>query len=221
MREAVSRVDGVMAVMRESNINTDAIIPSKWLRSANPDFGKGLFGNLRYDADGRERPEFILNKPAYRNASILLCGENFGCGSSREAAVWALMQFGIRCVLAPSFADIFYENAFRNGLIPGLIDRSTMEELAGAAQPVAAQPIFHIDLGKLEIAASDGIRHPFRIPRLRAHALMMGYDEIDMTMLHAPEIERHFRRSKNENSWLFPDSLGLDLAIAAVNSSEA
>ncbi|MBZ9942293.1 3-isopropylmalate dehydratase small subunit [Mesorhizobium sp. BR1-1-13] len=220
MREAVSRVDGVMAIMRESNINTDAIIPSKWLRSANPDFGQGLFGNLRYDEDGRERPEFILNRPGYRNASILLCGENFGCGSSREAAVWALVQFGIRCVLAPSFADIFYENAFRNGLIPGLIDHSTLEELAGA-DPVAAQATFHVDLGELEIAASDGTRHPFRIPPLRARALMMGYDEIDMTMRHAPEIETYLRRSKHENNWLFPDSLGLDVAIASVDPPEA
>jgi 3-isopropylmalate/(R)-2-methylmalate dehydratase small subunit len=128
-----------MAVMPMADINTDAIIPSVWLRTATADMGKGLFGGLRYDGQGRERPEFVLNREPYRHARVLLADENFGCGSSREAAVWALAQFGIGCVLAPSFADIFYENAFRNGLVAAIIDGQTYKALRAAAQ-VYEQP---------------------------------------------------------------------------------
>lgn len=196
-----------MAVMKTANINTDAIIPSRWLRSAKSDFGKGLFGGLRYEADGGERPDFVLNQPGFRNAAILLADENFGCGSSREAAVWALLQFGIRCVLAPSFADIFYENAFRNGLVPGLIEATTMRDLATLAENNAPRPVFHVDLRTLAITAPDGGSHPFRIPPLRAKALMAGYDEIDMTMHHEREIEAYYADRRANRSWLFPARL--------------
>ena len=134
MRTPVREIEGVMAVMPMADINTDAIIPSVWLRTATADMGKGLFGGYRYDADGRERPDFVLNREPYRHARILLADENFGCGSSREAAVWALAQFGIGCVLAPSFADIFYENAFRNGLVAAIIDRRAYQALRDAAR---------------------------------------------------------------------------------------
>lgn len=207
VREPVSEIDGAMAVIRTANINTDAIIPSVWLRSAKSDFGKGLFGGLRYDADGNERPNFVLNRSAFRNATILLVDENFGCGSSREAAVWALLQFGIRCVLAPSFADIFYENAFRNGLVPGLVDTTTMKALASEVENCRSRPIFHVDLRSLAISGPGGSKHSFRVPSLRAKALMMGYDEIDVTMHHVLEIDAYYARSKANRTWLFPNSL--------------
>jgi 3-isopropylmalate/(R)-2-methylmalate dehydratase small subunit len=140
MRQPVREIEGVMAVMPMADINTDAIIPSVWLRTATADMGKGLFGGLRYDGQGRERPEFVLNREPYRHARILLADENFGCGSSREAAVWALAQFGIGCVLAPSFADIFYENSFRNGLVAAIIDGQTYKALLATAQ-VYEQPV--------------------------------------------------------------------------------
>ena len=152
MRPGFAGVTGVMAVLPLSNVNTDAIIPSAWLRTASADLSKGLFGGHRFDADGRERPGFVLNQVPFRDAKILLADENFGCGSSREAAVWALVQFGIRAVLAPSFADIFYENAFRNGLLAARIAPETYTALAAPRQ----NPTFTIDLPACTITGPDG-----------------------------------------------------------------
>ncbi|MGP2490269.1 3-isopropylmalate dehydratase small subunit [Mesorhizobium sp. PUT5] len=206
MRKAVSEISGVMAVMTAANINTDAIIPSSWLRTANADLAKGLFGGQRYDAAGKERSDFILNQPVFRGARILLADENFGCGSSREAAVWALVQFGIQCVLAPSFADIFYENAFRNALVPGLIDVDTMHGLAGCVQDHGSNPVFHVDLRSLQITGPNHRQYDFRVPPLRAEALINGYDEIDMTMRHAGDIDAHYKAATAERAWLFAET---------------
>jgi 3-isopropylmalate/(R)-2-methylmalate dehydratase small subunit len=195
-----------MAVMPMANINTDAIIPSVWLRTATADMGKGLFGGLRYDEQGRERPDFVLNREPYRHARILLADENFGCGSSREAAVWALVQFGIGCVLAPSFADIFYENSFRNGLVAGIIDSQTFQALHAAARATAA-PTCRVDLASTSITGPDGAKHTFSIPASRAQALLRGDDEIAMTLHHLPAIEAHYSQVQAETPWLFPNVL--------------
>lgn len=206
MRQPVREIAGVMAAMPMADINTDAIIPSVWLRTATADMGKGLFGGWRYDEQGRERPDFILNREPYRRARILLADENFGCGSSREAAVWALAQFGIGCVLAPSFADIFYENAFRNGLVAAIIDTGAYRALRAAAQDRAA-PTCRVDLATLTVTGPDGATYPFSIPVSRAQALMRGDDEIAMTLSRLPAIEAHYERRRAESGWLFPAAL--------------
>lgn len=212
MRQPVREIEGVMAVMPMANINTDAIIPSVWLRTATADMGKGLFGGLRYDPQGRERPDFVLNRPPFRHARILLADENFGCGSSREAAAWALMEFGIGCVLAPSFADIFYENAFRNGLVAGIIDSdvyAALRDAAAAIEPAEDPPApkCRIDLAGARITGPDGAEYAFSIPVSRAQALMRGDDEIAMTLAHLPAIEAHYARASAAIPWLFPSSL--------------
>jgi 3-isopropylmalate/(R)-2-methylmalate dehydratase small subunit len=193
-------------VMPVANINTDAIIPSTWLRTAKADLAKGLFGGQRYDAAGRERPDFVLNRPPFRSAKILLADENFGCGSSREAAVWALVQFGISCVLAPSFADIFYENAFRNGLLAGLIDAATYAELAAGVDAHWEQPVCLVDLPAATVTGPDGRRHGFRIAPSRAEALIRGDDEIDMTLRHLNDIEAYHAAAKASRGWLYADA---------------
>ncbi|RDJ19971.1 3-isopropylmalate dehydratase small subunit [Bosea caraganae] len=207
MTKPVRDIAGVMAVMPIANVNTDAIIPSVWLRTATADMGKGLFGGQRYDEQGNEKPDFVLNRPPFREAKILLADENFGCGSSREAAVWALVQFGIGCVLAPSFADIFYENAFRNGLVAGLIEPATYQALKAAAEAHEGSAEFRIDLPSASVITPGGELHPFRIPASRAQALMRGDDEIAMTLQHQPAIEAHYAAAKAESDWLFPATL--------------
>ncbi|ARP80737.1 3-isopropylmalate dehydratase small subunit [Bordetella genomosp. 8] len=209
MRPAVRDIEGVMAVMPMANINTDAIIPSVWLRTATADMGKGLFGGYRYDGQGREQPDFVLNRGPYRHARILLADENFGCGSSREAAVWALTGFGIGCVLAPSFADIFYENAFRNGLVAAIIDGETYRRLrdSASADPAGPAPTCRVDLATATVTGPDGVSRPFTIPASRAQALMRGDDEIAMTMAHLPAIEAHYERMRAASPWLFPAAL--------------
>ncbi|MFC7398131.1 3-isopropylmalate dehydratase small subunit [Chelatococcus sp. GCM10030263] len=208
MREPFTCVKGVMAVMPLSNVNTDAIIPSAYLRSAKADLGKGLFGGHRYNDAGRERPDFVLNRPPFRAARILLADENFGCGSSREAAVWALQQFGIRCVLAPSFADIFYENAFRNGLLAGLIDAETLSALAAAVAAYPMEPIAKVDLAARSVTAPGGQTYTFRVPATRAEALMRGDDEIDTTLRHGAEIEAYYAAAKAGRGWLYQAMAG-------------
>ncbi|MFN3674242.1 MAG: 3-isopropylmalate dehydratase small subunit [Bosea sp. (in: a-proteobacteria)] len=207
MNKPVREISGIMAVMPVANINTDAIIPSVWLRTATADMGKGLFGRQRYDEAGSERPDFVLNRPPFREAKILLADENFGCGSSREAAVWALVQFGIGCVLAPSFADIFYENAFRNGLVAGLIEPDTYQALKRAVEVNGHDPRAHVDLASASMTGPDGVKHSFRIAAARAQALMRGDDEIAMTLQHQRAIEAHCVAAKATSDWLFPAAL--------------
>jgi 3-isopropylmalate/(R)-2-methylmalate dehydratase small subunit len=207
-REPFTTLRGVMAPMLRTNINTDAIIPSPWLRFAKADLGKGLFGAERYDASGAERPDFVLNRGKFRNARMLLADENFGCGSSREAAVWALAQFGIRCVLAPSFADIFYENAFRNGVLAARVTPDVRAALATALERHAGDPVFTVDLAARRVIDPDGAAHEFRVPDLRAEALMRGDDEIAATLRHLEAIEAFHAGAQATRPWLYPQSSG-------------
>ncbi len=193
-----------MAPMPLTNVNTDAIIPSPWLRFANVDLGRGLFGAQRYDAAGQEQPDFVLNRPPFRSARILLADENFGCGSSREAAVWALSQFGIRCVLAPAFADIFYENAFRNGVLAGLITPATLAALLDTIGRYPDNPVFQVDLPSCSVTGPYGVRHGFTVPASRAAALMRGDDEIETTLRHTDAITAFHARAQAEQGWLYP-----------------
>jgi len=202
MRKPFQDFSGIAARIRGANINTDAIIPAAWLRSAHADFGRGLFARWRYSDAGSENAEFVLNREPFRRARILVADENFGCGSSREAAVWALMQFGIGCVLAPSFADIFYENAFRNGLLAGLIGPDVVAELDAAISSHPQMPVCTVALANATIVGPDGTSHGFEIPASRAQALLRGDDEIAVTLGHLAEIEDFHKRMEQSMPWL-------------------
>lgn len=196
-------VTGRAAPMPVDNVNTDAIIPSAWLRSANADFGRALFGNWRYDENGRERPDFVLNRDRYRNAAILFAGANFGCGSSREAAAWALVAYGIRCVAAPSFSDIFYENALRNGLLPALISPQDLADAVALIERQEAESRFHVDLPGQAIVAPDGRAIRFEIAAYRRDALLRGDDEIAATLRMSEDIDRFARADLVHRPWLY------------------
>jgi 3-isopropylmalate dehydratase small subunit len=193
---------GVAAAMPSGNINTDAIIPIAWMRTTHADLGRGLFGLYRYDEAGQERADFVLNQEPFRKASILFAGDNFGCGSSREAAVWALTQFGIKCVFAPSFADIFYENAFRNSLVAGVVDKDDLKVLFDMSDSGNAEPVFSVDLAAATLTHLSGIRIGFQMAPSRRQALMRGDDEIGLTLQYADEIAAFHKAGLERQPWL-------------------
>lgn len=201
MKTPFRRFRGIAAPLPLADINTDAIIPSAFLRSESSDLARGLFGSWRFDESGSER-DFVLNRREFRHAQVLLAGENFGCGSSREAAVWALQRFGIRCVIAPSFADIFYENAFRNGLLAAIADP---KELATLAAAIAAQPensLVDIDLEQRTVTRGNDVRFTFEVPTFRREALLRGDDEIAATLRHRADIAEYVSQDRARQPWL-------------------
>jgi 3-isopropylmalate/(R)-2-methylmalate dehydratase small subunit len=180
---------GVAAPLRIVNVDTDMIIPKQYLKTIKrTGLGSGLFAEMRYREDGAENPDFVLNKPAYRRAQVLVAGDNFGCGSSREHAPWALLDFGIRCVIATSFADIFYNNCFKNGILPIVVSPEDLEKLFDDAER-GANATLTIDLGNQEIRGPDGGRVTFDIDPFRKHCLLNGLDDIGLTLEKAPAIE--------------------------------
>ena len=201
--EPFTVVTGIAAPMMMPNINTDAMSPMAAGRSTSVDLGAMLFNNWRYNLDGTEIPDFILNRPPFRNSSIIVTGANFGCGSSRERAVWALMRFGIRCVIAPSFADIFRENAFQNGLLPVALGADECAAL-GAALEHAAQPLVTVDLERCEIRASD-LMASFTVPAERRTALLEGLDEIDLILRMEADIDAFQRSDREARPWIYVD----------------
>ena len=179
---------GLVLPMDRSNVDTDQIIPKQFLkRIERTGFGPFLFYDWRYRNDGSNNPEFELNRPEYAGASILLARRNFGCGSSREHAPWALENFGFRVLLAPSFADIFYNNCFKNGLLPIKLDEATIDDLFARA---AAQPGYKItvNLKTNKITDAQGLSLPFEIDAFRRHCLLNGLDDIGLTLAHEAEI---------------------------------
>ncbi|MEI8144919.1 MAG: 3-isopropylmalate dehydratase small subunit, partial [Alphaproteobacteria bacterium] len=167
---------GVAAPMRTINVDTDMIIPKQYLKTiARTGLGKGLFSEMRYRDDGSENPDFVLNKPAYRQAQVLVAGDNFGCGSSREHAPWALLDYGIRCVISTSFADIFYNNCFKNGVLPITVTPEQLEKLFEDADR-GANATLTIDLEAQEIRGPDGGTISFEIDAFRKHCLLNGLD---------------------------------------------
>ena len=185
------------------NVDTDMIIPKQYLKTIKrTGLGRHLFDEMRYDADGREIPDFVLNRPAYRKASILVAGENFGCGSSREHAPWALLDFGIRCVIAPSFADIFYNNCFKNGILPIALPKEQIAKLFDDAER-GANAIITIDLEKQEITGPDGGRLHFDIEPFRKHCLLNGLDDIGLTLQKAAAIDSYETRQRAAQPWLW------------------
>jgi 3-isopropylmalate/(R)-2-methylmalate dehydratase small subunit len=194
---------GVAAPLPMINVDTDMIIPKQFLKTIKrTGLGKNLFDELRYETDGREKPGFVLNQPAYRKAQILVAGENFGCGSSREHAPWALLDFGIRCVIAPSFADIFYNNCFKNGILPIQLPQSEVDKLMDDARR-GSNAIVTIDLEKQEITGPDGGRIHFDLDAFRKHCLLNGLDDIGLTLQKAAAIDEFEARDRQARPWMW------------------
>jgi 3-isopropylmalate/(R)-2-methylmalate dehydratase small subunit len=195
-------LEGVAAPLPMINVDTDKVIPKQYLKTIKrTGLGKGLFAEMRFKDDGSENPDFVLNKPAYRNAKIIVAGDNFGCGSSREHAPWALLDFGIRCVISTSFADIFYNNCFKNGILPIKVSPEDLEKLFDDAER-GANATLTVDLAKQEIRGPDGGVVHFEIDAFRKHCLLNGLDDIGITMVKSDKIADHEGKAKAARPWM-------------------
>jgi 3-isopropylmalate/(R)-2-methylmalate dehydratase small subunit len=200
--QSFTTLTGVAAPFPLINVDTDMIIPKQFLKTIKrTGLGKALFHELRYDEKGQEKPEFVLNKPAYRKAQILVTGDNFGCGSSREHAPWALLDFGIRCVISTSFADIFYNNCFKNGILPIVVSPENLKKLMDDAER-GANATVTVDLAAQEIRGPDGGMIRFDIDSFRKHCLMNGLDDIGLTMEKQSDIDKFERSQAERRPWL-------------------
>jgi 3-isopropylmalate/(R)-2-methylmalate dehydratase small subunit len=197
------KLTGVAAPLPLRNIDTDMIIPKQFLKTIKrTGLGRSLFFEMRYDnATGAEIADFVLNKPAYRNATILVTGENFGCGSSREHAPWALLDFGIRCVVAPDFADIFYNNCFQNGILPIKLPQADVDKLMDDAQR-GSNATVTVDLEAQEIRGPDGGVITFEIDPFRKHCLLNGLDAVGLTMQKQDAIKTFEEKAATTRPWL-------------------
>src|ERR1700757_4197066 len=195
-------LEGVAAPLKMINVDTDMIIPKQYLKTIKrTGLGKGLFSEKRFRDDGSENKDFILNKPAYRKAKILVAGDNFGCGSSREHAPWALLDYGIKCVISTSFGDIFYNNCFQNGVLPIKVSPEDLEKLFDDADR-GANATLTIDLEKQEIRGPDGGALKFEIEPHRKKALLDGLDDIGRTMQKGPKIDSFEAKAKAARPWM-------------------
>jgi 3-isopropylmalate/(R)-2-methylmalate dehydratase small subunit len=193
---------GVAAPLPMINVDTDMIIPKDYLKTiARTGLGKGLFAELRYLEGGRENPDFVLNKPAYRQAKILVADDNFGCGSSREHAPWALLDFGIRCVISTSFADIFYNNCFKNGILPVVVSKDDLAKLMDDAAR-GANATLTVDLAEQSIRGPDGGLVHFEIDQFKKHCLLNGLDDIGLTLEKADRIAAYEQRAEVLRPWV-------------------
>jgi 3-isopropylmalate/(R)-2-methylmalate dehydratase small subunit len=201
--EKFTKLSGIAAPMPIRNVDTDMIIPKQFLKTIKrTGLGKNLFDEMRYTQDGKEIPDFVLNKPQYRKAQILVAGENFGCGSSREHAPWALLDFGIRCVIAPSFADIFYNNCFKNGILPIKLPADDVAKLMDDAER-GANAVVSIDLEAQEIRGPDGGVVKFEVDSFRKHCLLNGLDDIGLTLQTKPSIDSFETKNRHSQPWLW------------------
>ncbi|WP_428698706.1 3-isopropylmalate dehydratase small subunit [Stappia sp.] len=199
--EKFDKLTGVAAPLPIINIDTDMIIPKQFLKTIKrTGLGSALFHEMRTNDDGSENPDFVLNQPAYKGASILVAGDNFGCGSSREHAPWALLDFGIRCVIATSFADIFYNNCFKNGILPIVVSEDDLEKLMDDARR-GANATLTVDLETQEIRGPDGGTITFDVDPFRKHCLINGLDDIGLTMEKAPSIDRFEKVTAESRPW--------------------
>lgn len=205
MIEKFVSLSAVAIPLDRSNVDTDTIIPARFLKTIKrTGLGAGLFHAWRFDADGREVPDFPLNMEPYRVGKILVTGENFGCGSSREHAVWSLMDHGIRVVIAPSFGDIFYNNGLKNGLLPVRLPAETVGRMISLLRGSPGSPI-SVDLPSQTVTGPDGTVHSFDIAPFPKECLLRGLDEIALTLSHEEEIARYERAGKQRTPWLFLD----------------
>ena len=196
-----TKLTGIAAPMQLVNIDTDMIIPKQFLKTiARTGLGKNLFDEMRYNLDGSEIAEFVLNQPAYRQSEIIIAGDNFGCGSSREHAPWALLDFGIRCVISTSFADIFYNNCFKNGILPIVMPPEVVKVLMADAQR-GANARMSVDLETQTVTTSDGQVFSFEVDAFRKHCLLNGLDDIGLTLEKAAAIDTFEKRSAALHPW--------------------
>lgn len=200
--EKFGELTGVAAAIPMINIDTDMIIPKQFLKTIKrTGLGKSLFYEMRYDAEGHENPDFVLNQPAYRDAKILVAGANFGCGSSREHAPWALLDFGIKCVIAPSFADIFYNNCFKNGILPIILPQSDVDKLLDDASR-GSNATVTVDLEAQEIRGPDGGVIKFDIDPFRKKCLLEGLDDIGLTLQKQDSITNYEKTVQTARPWV-------------------
>ena len=200
--EPFKHLDGIAAPLNMINVDTDMIIPKQFLKTIHrTGLGKALFDEMRFNPDGSEKPDFVLNKPAYRKAQILVAGDNFGCGSSREHAPWALLDFGIRCVISTSFADIFYNNCFKNGILPIRLPQSDVDKLMDDAERGANARI-SVDLESQEIRGPDGGVIKFEIDAFRKQCLLNGWDDIGLTLRSEEKISAYEQNHKTQAPWV-------------------
>jgi 3-isopropylmalate/(R)-2-methylmalate dehydratase small subunit len=198
--EKFTQLTGVAAPLPMINVDTDKIIPKQYLKTiGRKGLGKGLFDEMRYRGDGSENPDFVLNKPAWRQAKVIVAGENFGCGSSREHAPWALQDFGVRCVIASSFADIFYNNCFKNGILPITVSPEDIEKLFDDADR-GSNATLTVDLENQEIRGPDGGSVRFDLDPFRKHCLLNGLDDIGLTLEKGAAIDS-FEKKLGERPW--------------------
>lgn len=200
--EKFTELTGVAAPLPMINVDTDMIIPKQFLKTIKrAGLGKNLFDELRFDDDGNEIPDFVLNKPAYRNATILVTGDNFGCGSSREHAPWALLDFGIKCIIAPSFADIFYNNCFKNGILPITLPQSDVDKLMDDAER-GANATLTVDLHSQTIKGPDGGSISFEVDPFRKTCLLEGLDDIGLTLQKKTAIDTFEDKMQVARPWV-------------------
>jgi len=196
------KLTGIAAPLNMINIDTDMIIPKQFLKTIKRSgLGKNLFDEMRFTPDGKEKPDFVLNKSAYRKAQILVAGDNFGCGSSREHAPWALLDFGIRCIIATSFADIFYNNCFKNGILPIVLPQADVDRLMDDAER-GANAMVSIDLAAQEIRGPDGGVIKFDIDTFRKKCLIEGLDDIGLTLQKGEKINQFEQKHRAAQPWL-------------------
>ena len=198
-----TKLTGVAAPMNMINVNTDMIIPKQFLKTIKRSgLGQHLFDEMRFNRDGSEVEDFVLNKPAYRKASILVAGDNFGCGSSREHAPWALLDFGIKCVISTSFADIFYNNCFKNGILPIKVSKEQLDTLMDDAER-GANATLSVDLENQVIQGPDGGEIKFEIDEFKRHCLLNGLDDVGLTMQVNDKIDNFEDQQKAGQPWLY------------------
>ncbi|WP_330925693.1 3-isopropylmalate dehydratase small subunit [Candidatus Sororendozoicomonas aggregata] len=205
--------EGMVAPLNRANVDTDMIIPKQFLKSIKrTGFGPNLFDEVRYLDEGQPgqacstrpiNPDFVLNKPRYKGVSILLARQNFGCGSSREHAPWALLDFGFRCVIAPSFADIFYNNCFKNGILPVTLPEPVIDQLFQEEADSESPYRLTVDLEKGVVMTPDGNIHDFTVDAFRKHCMLHGLDDIGITLQEADAIKAFERQYQKKNPWLF------------------
>ena len=199
--EKFNKLRGVAAPFNMINIDTDKLIPKQFLKTIKrTGLGKHLFNEMRFNEDGSEKPDFVLNKVAYRSSNIIVAGDNFGCGSSREHAPWALLDFGIKCVISTSFADIFYNNCFKNGILPIVVNKQQLDQLMDDAEN-GANAVLDIDLEAQEITRPNGESVTFEIDEFRKHCLINGLDDIGLTMEKEKNIDSFEKKRATEQPW--------------------
>lgn len=204
--EKFTTLNGIAAPLRMINVDTDIIIPKQFLKTVKrTGLGIHAFNDIRYKEDGSENEDFVLNKPEYRKASVLITGENFGCGSSREHAPWAILDMGITCIIAPSFADIFYNNSFKNGILPIILPQDQVDQLMDEAENNPESPI-EIDLEKQTVKRGNKLSFEFDIDPFRKHCLLNGLDDIGLTLEKKAHIKDFETTDKQKRSWLYKEA---------------